>query len=83
MPLFTRGARRLTPTEAALALREHAELAVSAIARRRRDRRAPSTRWKAGRARSACCAMPHYYACPTSSSDSTDVTRRSRCRSSG
>lgn len=30
--LFARGARRLTPTDAAHALREHAELAVSAIA---------------------------------------------------
>ncbi|HEX5728518.1 LysR family transcriptional regulator [Microbacterium sp.] len=30
--LFTRGPRRLAPTEAAMALREHAELAVSAIA---------------------------------------------------
>jgi len=30
--LFTRGARRLAPTDSALALREHAELAVSAIA---------------------------------------------------
>ncbi|MET4781050.1 LysR family transcriptional regulator [Glaciihabitans sp. UYNi722] len=30
--LFTRGARRLTPTEAAAALRQHAELALSAIA---------------------------------------------------
>ena len=29
--LFTRGSRRLAPTEAATALREHAELAVSAI----------------------------------------------------
>ena len=29
--LFTRGARRLTPTDAAIALREHAERAVSAI----------------------------------------------------
>jgi DNA-binding transcriptional LysR family regulator len=29
--LFTRGPRRLTPTDAAIALREHAELAVSAI----------------------------------------------------
>jgi DNA-binding transcriptional LysR family regulator len=30
--LFTRGARRLTPTDAAIALRDHARLAVSAIA---------------------------------------------------
>ncbi|MFE1646657.1 LysR family transcriptional regulator [Microbacterium sp. P01] len=30
--LFTRGPRRLTPTDAGIALREHAELAVSAIA---------------------------------------------------